>query len=66
MYACFKKNRTARIKKNAPMTPRSTKFQPHYRFAEFNMFNRKPTLIVPKIMLCGNWLEKAGSKPASA
>lgn len=44
------------------LKPRSLKIHPHYRMPEFSMFNRKPTRIVPKIMLCGNWLEDAGFK----
>jgi hypothetical protein len=44
------------------LKPRSLKIHPHYRMPEYSIFNRKPTRIVPKIMLCGNWLEDAGFK----
>jgi hypothetical protein len=50
------------IKTSAQLKPRSIKIQPHFRFPEYQKYNLKPTRIIPKILLCGNWLEKAGFK----
>lgn len=55
-------NTTITLARQIAFKSRSIKIQPHYRFPEYSVFNRKPTRIVPKIMLCGNWLEKAGFK----
>lgn len=58
----IKSHSTKNIKRKRDnlLKSRSLKIHPHYRMPEYNMFNIKPTRIVPKILLCGNWLEKAG------
>jgi hypothetical protein len=51
-----------KIKATTTLKPRSLKIQPYYRVPEFNMIRPKPTRIVPSILLCGVWLQKAGFK----
>ena len=43
-------------KTSLPKTERSLKIQPEYRF---NVYSNK---VVPRLTLCGNWLEEVGFK----
>jgi hypothetical protein len=50
------------LKTPSPLKSRSLKIQPHYYVPPYHMFRRKPTRIVPRLPLCGAWLQKAGFK----